>query len=80
MIIMKNYIEIINKNENEKPIKVYKGNFTFVHKYDEKLFIECLEGEKYINQVAFSGAEDFLRDLQQLQKVTGVLEMKERIM
>lgn len=49
MIIMKNYIEIINKNENEKPIKVYKGNFTFVHKYDEKLFIECLEGEKYIN-------------------------------
>lgn len=44
---MKNYIEILNKNEN--PIKVYKGNFSFVYKYDEQLFIECLEGEKYIN-------------------------------
>ena len=77
---MKNYIEIINKNENEKPIKVYKGNFTFVHKYDEKLFIECLEGEKYINTNPAVSISRFRNAFERFAAVTGVLEMKERIM
>lgn len=44
---MENCIEITEGVT--KTIRVNKGNFYFTLDLDKKLFIECLEGEKYIN-------------------------------
>lgn len=44
---MKNCIEI--KDDMAKTIRVNKGNFYFTFDLDKKLFVECLEGERYIN-------------------------------